>query len=441
LDDSLVGSGQCEDPRWAPAGTAFNRGRLILNAIHAMKMTVRRGVALGLVAFGVVLVCAPAWGHPLSTAGEGALIKAAERGTPSPRPSLVLLKGSGSSGGSASVRNGRLATKVKRRPRARFSVTPGRLPYLGGRTVLAISASNAKRCTLAASPRFWSGPNPQRVRCHAQYAVTLPALTLPARWTFTLKARGSSRKAAVVRRTLTVQGAPFQLSSNWSGYIVPSSSVITEASGRFTVPHLNCSKTKNGGESMWVGTGGAGSSTGDLLQTGVRSDCSNGVQVDNVGWWELLPPLPEEDFHTMSVAPGDAIQATVMQNPDHSWTTRVDDVTKGISGMMTTGGVYGTVLDSSPTTWLHQEGTSSNLSYTGAYTAEWIVEAFEDISTKNLVPLANFGTVAFTGMTTSLPSWSLTSGEQVGLGSGPLLLAAPSAADATGRGFSVTYTG
>jgi hypothetical protein len=61
---------------------------------------------------------------------------------------------------------------------------------------------------------------------------------------------------------------------------------------------LNCKHTTDAGESMWVGTGGAGGSSGDLLQTGVRSDCIGGVQDNNPSWWEQFPQLPETKYDT-----------------------------------------------------------------------------------------------------------------------------------------------
>jgi hypothetical protein len=232
---------------------------------------------------------------------------------------------------------------------------------------------------------------------------------------------------------------PFGVSRNWSGYVVPSTSPVTAVSGSFTVPTLNCTHTTNAGESTWVGIGGAGGSTGSLLQTGVRSDCIGGAQDNNPGWWEEVPPLPETDFGSLAIAAGDSIQASVARNADGSWTTRLDDVTKGVSGVMTTGGHYGTIHDSDGS-WLIDEGVSPTLSYAGGYTAEWIVEDFA-FSDGSFAPLADFGKIAFTGLTTGLASWTLTKAEQVGLGAGPLLLAEPSGPDASGRGFSVSYIG
>ena len=327
------------------------------------------------------------------------------------------------------------------RPRARLAVTPGALTYLGGRATIKWSAAHATRCTLSSSPRFWAGKNPARVKCNGRLTPNVAAADFPLKWTFTLRARNAKGQVAKVRRTLVVHKPPFQVSPNWSGYVVPSSTPVTAVSGQFTIPRLNCKHTTNGGVSIWVGIGGAGGSSGELLQTGIRSDCVGGAQYDHVGWWEEYPQLPEIDFHTMSVAPGDSIKASVSQNPDGSWTTRLDDLTTGISGVMTTGQAYGTVLDSSPTVWLHQEGSAAGVTYAGGYTAEWIVEAFA-LSSGFLIRLADFGSVAFTGLTTSIPSWALTGDEQVGIGDdGGFLYAAPSGPDASQYGFSVTYVG
>jgi hypothetical protein len=210
-------------------------------------------------------------------------------------------------------------------------------------------------------------------------------------------------------------------------------------SGRFTVPTLNCKHTPNAGQSEWVGIGGAQGSSGDLLQTGVRSDCIGGAQADHVGWWEEFPENAEIDFKSMSVSPGDAIQASVTQNADSSWTTRLDDLTTGVSGLLTTGISYGTAPDSNLTA-LNVEGSAAGVTYAGGKTAEWIVEDFGR-SDGSLVPLADFGTIAFSALTTSLPSWGLTDEEQVGIGDDfGNLYAAPSEPDSSHFGFSVTYT-
>src|SRR5205814_5010517 len=128
---------------------------------------------------------------------------------------------------------------------------------------------------------------------------------------FTLRAVGARSRAAVARRSLIFEAPSFTTSTNWSGYAVDSTNMVTAVSGEFNVPILNCTDTPDASESMWVGIGGAGESTGDLLQTGVRSDCVGGVQVENPGWWEEYPEYPSVDFTGMVVSPGDHINASV----------------------------------------------------------------------------------------------------------------------------------
>lgn len=277
------------------------------------------------------------------------------------------------------------------------------------------------------------------MKCRGRFTEDVAAADFAVGWRFTFRAtRGKAH--AVVKRGLIVHAPPFQVSPNWAGYVIPSSSPVTEVAGDFTVPTLDCGKTPNAGGSTWVGTGGAGTGTGDLLQTGVRTDCVGGVQDNNPGWWEEFPELPEVDFTGMSISSGDTMEASVWQNSDGSWSTRLDDLTTGVSGVMTTGDAYGTILDSNPGVWLDQEGSTAGISYAGGLTAEWIVEDFENLSTGQMVPFADFGTVAFSGLTTSVSSWSLTPEEQVGIGdNNGYLYAAPSAPSA--NGFSVTYTG
>lgn len=333
-------------------------------------------------------------------------------------------------------------TAAETAPKARLTVSPARMSYLGGRVSLRWSAPGARACALEAKPRLWLGRIRRRVRCSGgRLSQTLHPASLAARWTLTLKARDARGKLAVVRRKLVLRAPPFLVSANWSGYVVPSASLVTEASGQFTVPSLDCKTGIHAGVSAWVGIGGAGASAGPLLQTGVRSVCISGTQFVNAGWWAEFPKYPEVDFDGNFVSAGDLVRATVSRNSDGSWATRLDDVTSGVSGVMTTGQSYGTVRDSDPSAWVHEDGSAAGAVYSGGYSAEWIVEDFQQADMP-LVPLADFGSIAFSGLTASLPSWNLTANERVGIGDADgNLWAAPTAPDATGRGFAVRYTG
>jgi hypothetical protein len=401
-------------------------------------VNVRRGAAVIVAVIGFS-VCAPAWAS--TQAGQATSLRGV-------RPVLGRLPSSAVGQLSASAREASVArivrvTKATRPAKGHLTLTPASLTYQGGHMKLSWSSAHAKVCTLSSKPRFWSGPNPARVKCRGKLTAKLPALAIGVHWRFTFKAKAAKGKASTVRRTLVLHKPPFPVSSNWSGYIVPSATPVTSVSGDFTVPTLNCQKTRNAGEAAWVGIGGAGGSSGDLLQTGVVSECMKGVQVENPAWWEEFPESAADlfDAATMKVSPGDLIQASVSQSPDTSWTTRVDDLTTKVSGVMHTGmgGQWGTVRDSDGAP-LSTPQDSSTFTYAGGGTAEWIVEDFG--TSTGLVPFADFGTVTFTGLATSLPAWGLTPSEQVGLGDrAGLLLAVPSAPDASGKGFSVAYTG
>jgi hypothetical protein len=399
-------------------------------------VNVGRGVAVVVAVVGFS-TCAPAWAS--TEAGSANTMRGV-------RPVLGRLPSSAVGNLSASARQASVSRTVRvatatRRPKGHLTLTPTSLTYHGGHVKLSWSGSNAKVCTLSSKPRFWAGPDPARVKCRGKLTAKLPALAVGVHWRFTFKAKSAKgKRASTVRRTLVLHKPPFPVSSNWSGYVVPSATPVTSVSGEFTVPTLDCAKTRNAGVAAWVGIGGVRSAD-DLLQTGVVSECVAGVQTEDPGWWEEYPENAAQFFTNMPISPGDQIEASVSQGADLSWTTRVDDLTTKVSGVMHTGtgGQWGTIRDADGAP-LSPPQDSSTFTYAGGGTAEWIVEDFGN--SIGLVPFADFGTVTFTGLTTSLPAWGLTADEQVGLGDrAGLLLAEPSAPDSSGKGFSVAYTG
>jgi hypothetical protein len=284
------------------------------------------------------------------------------------------------------------------------------------------------------------------VDCNGSYAANLNPSTTQQQWILTFTASNSSGQSATAIQTLIQLGpaAPtastgFAPSTNWSGYVVPSNnSVVTETSGAWTVPTLNCAATPNGGSSIWVGIGGWASTGGDvgtLLQTGIEADCVNGAQ-RNDGWWEEYPSTPNQSylFFNFPVAAGDSIQASVYQAAGGAWVTRVDDLTTGLAGVMVTGGGWGVGPDTA--TSVPFQGRTTNLSYSGGYSAEWIVEAYTNYDTQ--VALANYGAVSFSNLQTSLQPWYLTPSEGVELVQSGVVVSTPSLPD--GNGFSVSYT-
>lgn len=261
---------------------------------------------------------------------------------------------------------------------------------------------------------------------------------------FTVQVADSSTPAPEVASAaldIAVAPAPVQQSPNWSGYVVSSgTNLVTAASGEWTVPAQDCAVTPTGQAAIWVGIGGVpspdGGSSGTLLQTGVTTACSDGVPQD-WAWWEEYPSSPNypATFQSLAVAPGDVIEATVGETTTGAWETRVDDLSTGLSGVMITGEGWGVYVDGSGGSFPLQ-GSTAGLSYAGGSTAEWIVE---DPSGTPPAPLADYGTVTFTDLGTSLQGWYLSPGEAWEIVQGGVALSTPSAP--SGSGFSTTYTG
>jgi len=328
------------------------------------------------------------------------------------------------------------------------------LPAAGAPVVVNVRVRNAGTCTFLAQHRTFSSLYPAKsVGCASGRAtLTVPPIAnshlSDVRLTYGVRVRGADGRA--VQRTVTVTqraasatqptGAPRQ-STNWSGYVVPSTTALTSVGGEWTVPMLDCSATPNGGVAIWVGIGGYPSppdaASGSLLQTGITADCIDGAQ-QNRAWWEQYPSEPNRsaDFAGFPIAPGDRIQAAVFIGPTGAWETRVDDLTTGLEGVMTIGGGWGVRADAGDGSFTPQ-GHTTNLSFSGGFTAEWIVEDYAELGSP--VPLAAYGTVDFSGLTTSLPSWSLTAAEGVEIVQNGVVRSVPSTP--TAAGFSVSYSG
>ena len=340
------------------------------------------------------------------------------------------------------------------------------LPAAGERVVVSVHVRNATTCEFFRQFSTFSSLYPyETVPCASGHAsVTVPpianAYKAPVRLTYAVRARGAGTRST--QRTVTVAEAAaprtpqppvappplspptpaWSTSPNWSGYVVPSSSaLVTDASGQWTVPTINCSATPTGDATTWVGIGGfgwpSGGTSGALLQTGVSSNCVSGVPRYE-GWWEEYPSNPNHasDFANFPVSPGDSIQAFVFQGISGAWETRVDDLTTGLSGVMVIGQGWGVTADGGDGSFVEQ-GSTAGLAYEGGYTAEWIVE---DPGLSGLIlPFADYGTVNFTSLRTSLLSWSLTSSEGIAIAQNGAVLSTPSSP--SNSGFSVSYTG
>jgi hypothetical protein len=120
-------------------------------------------------------------------------------------------------------------------------------------------------------------------------------------------------------------------STNWSGYAQtpPLGTSYRAIKGKFRVPTVTTGPGKQY-SSDWVGIGGF--NTGDLVQDGIEADNLNGTAHYNA-WTEILP-APEVPL-SLTVHPGDLINAIVKETAAGTWVMKVKDLTTGASGSRT----------------------------------------------------------------------------------------------------------
>ncbi|PIL34607.1 hypothetical protein GSI_03386 [Ganoderma sinense ZZ0214-1] len=173
-----------------------------------------------------------------------------------------------------------------------------------------------------------------------------------------------------------------EFSSNWSGAVlVAGSNTFKSVTGTFTVP---TPREPSGGSgthsaSAWVGIDGDTCGNA-ILQTGIDFTIS-GSRTSFDAWFEWFPDFAH-DFTGISVSAGNSITATVVATS-------------------LTGGTATLINHSTGQTVSH---TFSGQPALCQENAEWIVEDFSEGS--SLVPLANWGTVTFTGVSAGLASGS-----------------------------------
>jgi hypothetical protein len=200
-------------------------------------------------------------------------------------------------------------------------------------------------------------------------------------------------------------------STNWAGY-VDTGTTFSGVGGEWTVPAVQPSGVHTAAASQWIGIDGATNQS--LIQTGTSEVNLNGA-TQYFAWYEILPAAA---VVIGSVSPGDDMQATILQNPDATWTI--------------------TILDNTS-----QSISQNTLPYSGpASSAEWIVEDPTITSGTPPVtsqpPLANFGTAPFSNLGvlgTDVNSTGVTPIDMVDASSN--VIAYPGTLSASG--FIVTY--
>ncbi len=206
-------------------------------------------------------------------------------------------------------------------------------------------------------------------------------------------------------------GSGYSMSHNWAGYIA-SDGTFTSVKGSWTIPQV--SSTSTSADATWIGIGGIRSK--DLIQTGTQAMVANG-RVSYQAWYELLPAGSRRT--PLTVSPGDSITASILQQSGNQWTISLDDTTTG----------------------QHYE---TSVTYTSSLSsAEWIEEM--PVQGRSFIPLDNFGSVQFSGLSTVKNGVELTPTQANAVSMEMAnnlgqVVAQPSAMGSDGASFSVTRT-
>lgn len=198
-------------------------------------------------------------------------------------------------------------------------------------------------------------------------------------------------------------------SSNWAGYAATGASgSFTSVSAGWTQPTANCAAGSQYG-AFWVGLDGYASKT--VEQIGTEADCT-GPTPKYYAWYEVYPGAGVN--FTNPVSPGDVFTGTVTSEGN---------------------GTFQLVLKDTTQNWTQ----TINATEAGAdlSSAEAIVEAPSSTSdsSSSVLPLTNFGSAGFTGVTVNGKSMDTL---------GPVQITMPdtSVGDMASDGsFSVNYTG
>ncbi len=211
-------------------------------------------------------------------------------------------------------------------------------------------------------------------------------------------------------------------STNWSGYATyQTATTFTDVKGSWVQPSVSCSSKSAQYASFWVGLDGYNSNS--VEQIGTDSDCNGRNRPVYYAWYEMYPAYPVN--LTMAVHPGDTMSAEVITSGS-TFTLTITDVS----------------WPGEPPFSIQQTATAALSS------AEWVAEAPSSCSRFHcsVLPLANFGTVNFSGSyttgnghtgTISDAAWS--NDEITMVTNGGTVKAQPTGLSSDGTAFSVTW--
>jgi len=172
------------------------------------------------------------------------------------------------------------------------------------------------------------------------------------------------------------------VSSNWAGYVASGGDTLTvepttfsTVSARWIQPKADCRSTASASSAFWVGLGGDSNNSNALEQAGTEADCTS-AGARYFAWYELVPAGSVR--LGLKVTPGDELSVSVSVKGK-----QISILMRNLS--------HGTSF--AKTLRMVSPDTSS---------AEWIAEAPSVCGSSaecGQQPLANFGTVRFSGAT------------------------------------------
>jgi hypothetical protein len=209
-------------------------------------------------------------------------------------------------------------------------------------------------------------------------------------------------------------------SSNWSGYAA-TWGTFSSVVGSWTQPKVACTGQAEYA-AFWVGLDGyLSADKNQVEQVGTDSDCSKSKGKKHPGapfyfaWWDIFPQAYDSFSATSCpVSAGDSMTAEVSYSGGQ-FTFTISDSTKG---------------------W---QCTSSQTSSAPARSAEWVVEAPSENGSKKVEPLADFGSINFTGVAANGTQLSSLVSNAITMQVKGTTKATPSALGSDGASFTVTW--
>ena len=214
----------------------------------------------------------------------------------------------------------------------------------------------------------------------------------------------------------TSGSGPLAVSPNWAGVVLDAGDV-TAVRARWAVPRIP--SPGRTGVAVWVGVGGFGDASDNLIQIGTVSQQEAGGAPTAGAWWETLPSPGGWHHLDIHLSPGDTVAVSMEQVGPQGWILRCSDLESGAAVSITTA--YRSA---------------------GRY-ADWIVEDPEELLgtyPAGYADLADFGSVKVRGAAAVVAGQTAGPASpgamQVVMGRDGATYAAPTAPDAAGS-FSV----